>query len=692
MTGNPEHDGPYLTVVTTSRNDTHGGDPRARLQGFVNAFDAQCRRTALDAEVIVVEWNPPADRPRLREVIRVPDGCAFMLRFVEVPPELHATLAFADALPLFQMIAKNVGIRRARGQFILSTNIDIVFSTELVEFLASGRLRPGFMYRTDRHDIESAFPVDTSLDEQMAYCAGHHLRVNARNGTYPVDRFGDAAPLDQDVVERPAVDLGDGWHVREGDAVSGFYRWACDVARLKVERTTTPELATDAVLALDLEPNPYDPAAWVDVEILEGDRRLTRRRLTRRTTLHVALDDHVPRHEVTLRLMDASATTAASMPIFEQRDRLRYRLKSARVQVVPARSRCVYACPIERWRRVDSRSELAVEAIPEGLLVRSDPARYSYCVSYRRLQAPTDGVYSFALDYRPAEGDLFFGLLDESRDGWDYGEAMLIDRGDERTSLLSVRMKRGRRFALYITNHRPEGDGVSRFVVHRLRASVPPDVLEPTLTFSAMVDAVRGTLARVRALARARFARLMRRIIDSDIAVRARRRIALPPLTPGSAPGGYTPAADVLALAPVLQQHRPPSLHQNACGDFQLMAREHWFDIRGYPELQMYSMNIDGLLGTIAHYAGVREQRLEMPICVYHLEHERGSGWTPEGEALLRRRIAERGITWLDYGVVCIWGAYMEWLQRPMIFNTPDWGFAGAALPETTFQPASERV
>jgi len=37
------------------------------------------------------------------------------------------------------MIAKNVGIRRARGRFVLSTNIDILLSNELVDYIAAGR-------------------------------------------------------------------------------------------------------------------------------------------------------------------------------------------------------------------------------------------------------------------------------------------------------------------------------------------------------------------------------------------------------------------------------------------------------------------------------------------------------------------------------------------------------------------------
>ena len=61
---------PYLSVVVTSRNDDHGGDPLKRLQTFVNCFDAQCRRTGLDAEVIIVEWNPLREKPRAAHLAR----------------------------------------------------------------------------------------------------------------------------------------------------------------------------------------------------------------------------------------------------------------------------------------------------------------------------------------------------------------------------------------------------------------------------------------------------------------------------------------------------------------------------------------------------------------------------------------------------------------------------------------------
>src|SRR5204862_5991632 len=49
------------------------------------------------------------------------------------------------------------------------------------------------------------------------------------------------------------------------------------------------------------------------------------------------------------------------------------------------------------------------------------------------------------------------------------------------------------------------------------------------------------------------------------------------------------PLQDLSTLALSLRRHRPPNLHVNGCGAFQLMAREHWHDLRGYPEIDGFS-------------------------------------------------------------------------------------------------------
>src|SRR5690606_23466359 len=99
-------------------------------------------------------------------------------------------------------------------------------------------------------------------------------------------------------------------------------------------------------------------------------------------------------------------------------------------------------------------------------------------------------------------------------------------------------------------------------------------------------------------------------------------------------------------MVPVVTRKR---LHLNACGDFTLLHRDRWMELRGYPELEMFSMYIDGLLCTAAHFHGVKEAMLDDPCRVYHIEHGIGSGWSPEGQDAMNKRIAEAGIRQLTH-------------------------------------------
>jgi hypothetical protein len=659
----------------TTRNDDHGGDPLKRLQAFVNTFAAQCQQTKLNAEVVVVEWNPPTDRPRVADLLRLPPDAPFDVRFVEVPPEIHRTLQYADVLPLFQMIAKNVGVRRARGRFILATNIDIIFSNELVERLASRSLEAGVMYRVDRHDIESDFPVGGRLEEQMAFCQTHQIRVHARSGTHPVDSLGRPRALEPDVIGSAGIALGVGWRAREGDPTNGFYRWASQEARFTIDRTAAQKSVSGAVLDVEVEPNPYQPGSWVELEVVDGEQRLAQRRVSRRGRIRVALDDGASRHEIVVR-MTASSGGRECLPLFECREQLCWRLRHVSLGTAPS-----HEFDVALWRRPEIDSpELRLEHTPSGVEITTDAGRYSYCAQYGPLESPADKVYEFLLEYVPIEGRLSFDVMDEERGCW-LPSAVVEIGGDGVQSLgLSVAMRRGTKFSLFASNNLPDG-GVSRFVLRRLLGSVPLEELRPTQGGASTFARVVRRLSRVSPALTApfRWARSAASTIEQQRELDA-RVAALAPL------------AELGSFARFLREQRPVELHQNACGDFQLMAREHWLALRGYPEFEMFSMSIDGLLEALAHSAGVCERILEMPLCIYHLEHEKGSGWTPEGEALLRKRIAESGIAWLDAGTVHIWMTYMQWLRRPMIFNGADWGLGALTLRETTLQPVADRV
>jgi hypothetical protein len=181
---------PQLSVVATSRNDEHGGHLLARMRLFVEGLAEQAERFRLPVELILVEWNPPAGRPPLAEALRWQPTEHFQPQIVTVPPEVHGTLPNAAQLPLFQMIGKNVGIRRAKAPFVLATNIDILFSDELFAFLQKG-LKPGAMYRVDRHDVQADLggPTQPTPDECRALPVLREHRIDGMrypNGRPPV--------------------------------------------------------------------------------------------------------------------------------------------------------------------------------------------------------------------------------------------------------------------------------------------------------------------------------------------------------------------------------------------------------------------------------------------------------------------------------------------------------------------------
>ena len=179
-----DHTGIHLSIVATSRNDDHGGNLLYRTQSFVDGLIAQCRRHDVRAELILIDWNPPPDRPPLAEALDWPDDPGpCRVRVVVVPAETHSRLAQADKLPLFQMIAKNVGIRRARGQYVVATNIDILLNDRLMRYLKH-RLRPGRLYRVDRYDVPSELPGGTSFEDVLEWCDREAFRIHRRRQTF----------------------------------------------------------------------------------------------------------------------------------------------------------------------------------------------------------------------------------------------------------------------------------------------------------------------------------------------------------------------------------------------------------------------------------------------------------------------------------------------------------------------------
>lgn len=144
----------YLSIIATTRNDNHGGDLLKRTTAFVEGIYDQSKKWNCPVELIIVEWNPPQDKPLLKEVLpNPPEASTVVLKYVVVTKEVHQTYKNAENIPLYQMIAKNVGIKRATGAFILCTNIDILFSDECFKFFSEKKFRKGVYYRANRCDV-----------------------------------------------------------------------------------------------------------------------------------------------------------------------------------------------------------------------------------------------------------------------------------------------------------------------------------------------------------------------------------------------------------------------------------------------------------------------------------------------------------------------------------------------------------
>jgi hypothetical protein len=541
---------PYLSVVVTTRNDDHGGSLLRRTQTFVNALIGQCKRHGLSAELIFVEWNPPADRPPLREALRWPrDLGPCQVRLIEAPASIHARYRNAQALPLYQMIAKNVGIRRARGRFALATNIDILFSDELMAFLAGRQLEVGRMYRMDRHDVAADVPVDAAVEEQLAYCESHLIRVHAREGVFPLTPEGTRAPAAKDIARAGAgIAFGKGWFSPELKGSRPF-RWVDNDAYLTVFPPSDP----CPPLLFEMEPGPSMPGWSFDLAFLDGDGAiLTETRVTGHS--HVKL--HLPpgNGPRLLRLH----TAQGGLPVRHDPRLLGFR---------------VFRCDWGDWALEDaphSRSREAGGAADIGYRSESNPV--SVLARARNLVSKIAGIL-----HRAAENGPFVPV-------WV-----------------------------------PVPWPVRAFLRFCLRVQEPP-----------------------------------------------------PPQPPA--------AVEPVEVVPGLCS-QPVYLHTDACGDFTLMATQHWFDLRGYPEWDLYSFHTDSVLCYAAHHGGAREVVLKEPMRIYHIEH--GSGWTPEGEKQLFDRLREQGVPWLAYEDLVSLAVQMRRLDSPMIFNHETWGLSGLELPET---------
>jgi len=138
-----------VTAVICGRNDNYGGHLNERATYSIN--------TILETfdEVIYVDWNTE-DGPILTDAIRLKNR--HKLRAITITPsmceELMGSENYKKGQKMCEVLARNVGIRRATGDIIIDTNIDVLVPHRKYLDTLLDELRPMEMITVAKQDVE----------------------------------------------------------------------------------------------------------------------------------------------------------------------------------------------------------------------------------------------------------------------------------------------------------------------------------------------------------------------------------------------------------------------------------------------------------------------------------------------------------------------------------------------------------
>lgn len=192
---------PFLSIVVTGRNDDYGRDFTAR---FIRTLEFNHRalvERGVEYEVVLVEWNPVPGRPYLTDVLRaaLPAVANAALRSIIVDAEYQAACTMNPRLNYLEYFAKNVGVRRAAGDFVLATNTDIFFSRGVADRLGSGDLEADTIYRAKRVDLKLGLDESQISWELMEEPANHVPRGEISPPLYQ-GATGDFMLIGRDII------------------------------------------------------------------------------------------------------------------------------------------------------------------------------------------------------------------------------------------------------------------------------------------------------------------------------------------------------------------------------------------------------------------------------------------------------------------------------------------------------------
>jgi hypothetical protein len=170
-----------ISFIVTTRNDNHGLNLNKRTKLFLDNWINNVKKNKFKYELIIVEWNNIKKKKNFffnflnkKKYKKLP------IKIITVPNKFHNILENSDKIGLYQMIAKNVGARRASGEYLLFTNIDILFSTSILKQINEiNSKNKKIFYRAIRYDVSLNYNKSLNLNSLEKFV----VKINYKNNT-----------------------------------------------------------------------------------------------------------------------------------------------------------------------------------------------------------------------------------------------------------------------------------------------------------------------------------------------------------------------------------------------------------------------------------------------------------------------------------------------------------------------------
>ena len=170
---------PYVSVAFTNRNDGYGGDLESRINKFIEYYAYYSNIFPDIFEFVICDWNPPLDRPKLRDAFDWKKLGRVV--HVEVPPHVHRQVAGEHGRKMLDYYGRNVSARRGSGEFVLVLNQDIFCSDSIMRAIGRRDLSSHAFYRADRCDFNYEPCRDLAPQEFEAGALKNVFAINRRH-------------------------------------------------------------------------------------------------------------------------------------------------------------------------------------------------------------------------------------------------------------------------------------------------------------------------------------------------------------------------------------------------------------------------------------------------------------------------------------------------------------------------------